>query len=390
MILSNTEKIKTWRRYLHQYPEISFRENNTSNYITGQIEKYPDVKILGKVKHGLVAVLDSGKPGKTVALRADFDALPLQEESDVPFKSQTDGIFHACGHDCHAAMLLGAMDALCEYKNEGKLSGKVVFIFQHAEELLPGGAIDIVQSGLLDGLGIEAFFALHVFSNIPTGTVKFNPVTPNGFVSANTDAFKIIIQGKGTHGAIPDTGIDSLLIGTEIVQAINFIVSRYVPSAERAVVSIGKFTAGTAPNIIPHTAEIEGTVRTMNPKVRDTIEHRLSEMATNICTAYGASCKTEYKRGYNAMVNDENLCKLLNKITQTSFPQLKTPEAEAMMGGEDFSAYRTIAPTLFLFLGAMPDSGEYFENHHPKVTFNEKALPIGTALLTAFALEGTK
>jgi amidohydrolase len=376
----NAQKILTWRRHMHQYPEISFQEEETGNYIARQIEKYPEVIIQRRIKNGIVAVLDSGKSGKTVAMRADFDALPLREESDCAFKSVNDGVFHACGHDCHAAMLLGAMDVL--YKIKQQLTGKIVFIFQHAEELLPGGAKDIIESGVFYGLGIEAFFAVHVFPNIPTGTVQFSPKN----ATANTDAFKIEIQGRGGHGSRPDKCIDPLLVGTEVLQAFNFIVSRNVAAADKAVVTVGKFNAGTAPNIIPDTAVMEGTVRTVEPDVRDVVEQRIKEITTNICAAYGAECKIRYDRGYTAVVNDKELCGKFKEIAADAVPGIKIEDMEPLMGGEDFSAYREIAPTLFVTVGAMPDSGEYYENHHPKFTVNEDALPIGTMLYTAFAV----
>ncbi|MCL2500820.1 MAG: amidohydrolase [Defluviitaleaceae bacterium] len=383
MKLVNEAKVLEWRRHMHRYPELSFQEENTSSYIAEQLAEYPGVKIICRIKTGIVAVLDSNKPGKTVALRADFDALPIQEEADVECKSQNDGVFHACGHDCHAAILLGAVDALYKINNEGKLNGKVVFIFQHAEELLPGGAKDIIDDGVLHGLGIDAFYAMHVFPNDPVGTVKCAP----GIMSANTDIFRIDIQGKGSHGAKPEAGIDSLLVGTEVVQALNFIVSRNVAASNRAVLSVCKFHAGTAPNIIPDTASIEGTVRTMKPTVRDMIERKINEISQHICAAYGATCEVAYTRGYTAIENDEGLNEAFGKIATKAVPGIVLGGMEAMMGGEDFSAYQAIAPTLFVRLGVMPDSGEFFVNHHPKFVANEKALPIGTALYTAFAAE---
>jgi amidohydrolase len=247
-----------------------------------------------------VAVLKGGKPGKTVGLRADFDALPVTEEADVAFKSKVPGVSHACGHDCHAAMLLGALDALYQVKDE--LHGTIKFIFQHGEEAVPGGALEIVKSGVLDD--VQAFYASHVFPDALPGVVKCSP----GTMTANTDFFRITIVGKGTHGAQPEKGIDSLLVGTEVVQAINFIVSRSVSAFENAVITVGSFHAGTAPNIVPHTAEIKGTVRTMDPKVRDFIEQKISDSANGICSAYGAKCTFHYERGYASVINDEALC----------------------------------------------------------------------------------
>ena len=373
------EKVINWRRFMHKYPEISFKEEKTAAYIAGEIAKYEGVEIFKPAGNSIVAVLTGGKPGKVVALRADFDALPIVEEADVPFKSENVGVMHACGHDCHAAMLLGALDVLHGRRDE--LPGRVVFIFQHAEELLPGGAQEIVKSGILGQFGIEAFFAVHVFPDAPVGTVKISP----GNMMANTDAFKINIQGRGAHGAMPETGIDTLLIGTEVVQALNFITSRYVAAFDNAVLSIGKFSAGTAPNIIPDTAVIEGTVRSMKPKTRDMIENRVKEMAKNICAAYGGTCSVDYLRGYTSVYNDDRLCREFKEVIAKTLPELNMVDMLPLMGGEDFSAYQAIAPTLFLSLGAMPASGEWYINHHPKFELNEDVLPVGTALYAVFA-----
>ena len=388
MELINTEKVLKWRRHMHKYPEISFKERETSNYIASEIAaNFPDVKIIRwddekneLPNYGIVAVLKGGKPGKTLAMRADFDALPMNEDTDLEFKSVYDNAAHTCGHDCHAAMLLGAMDAL--YKIKDELPGTILFVFQHAEEYLPGGAQAIIDTGVFDEYDVKAFYGSHVFPDSPVGSIKFAP----GNVTANTDSFNIEIQGKGGHGSTPEKCIDSLLIGTEVVQALNFIVSRYISAFDKAVITVGKFNAGTAANIIPHTAEISATVRSMDPEIRNLIEQKVHEIATNICKAYGAECKIRYTRGYTSVVNDEDLCKSFDEIVAKVLPDVKNIGAEPLMGGEDFSAYQKIAPTLFVGLGCMPENGDAYINHHPKFMVNEDVLPIGTALYVAFAL----
>ncbi|MCL2436826.1 MAG: amidohydrolase, partial [Clostridiales bacterium] len=247
------------------------------------------------------------------------------------------------------------------------------------EESVPGGAQEIVKSGVLDD--VQAFYASHVFPDAPPGILKCSP----GTMTANTDVFQIKILGKGTHGAQPEKGIDSLLIGTEIVQAINFIVPRYVSAFANAVITVGCFHAGTAANIVPHTADITGTVRTMDPTVRDFIEQKISDMANGICAAYGATCEFQYERGYASVVNDEPLCEAFKKAALEMLPEINIVDMKPFMGGEDFSAYQQIAPSLFVSIGAAPTSGESFVNHHPKFYINEDAFPIGTALYIAFA-----
>ena len=371
-------KLVAWRRHFHMYPELAFQEHESTKYIVAQLEQYPGVKILRPTKTGVVAVLKGGLPGKTVGLRADFDALPITEEADVEFKSKNPGAMHACGHDCHAAMLLGAVDVL--YKIKDKLPGTVKFIFQHAEELPPGGATDFVKSGVLDD--VDVFYGSHVASDTPVGVIK----TGWGPMYANTDTFKMSIKGKGCHAASPHKGIDTLLIGLEVVQALNYIVSRNVPPAEPAVLTVGAFNAGAVANIVPDTAEIKGTVRTYNSEVRDMIVQKVKDLANGICTAYGATCTVDFVQGYAAVINDEDLYTFFNKIATDTLPDIKIEPAKPVMGGEDFSAYGAIAPAFFSGIGAMAEDGEVFPGHHPKYKINEACLPIGCALYIAFAL----
>lgn len=366
------------------YPEVAFKEHETTAYIAAQLAQYPGVEVLQDTRHfktGLVAVLKGGKPGKTVALRADFDALPILEEADVPYASKNPGVMHACGHDMHAAMLLGAVDVLHAMKDE--LCGTVKFIFQHAEELPPGGAREIVASGLLGD--VEAFYGCHISAEHPVGTVGLAA----GPIYANTDSFTITIQGKGAHAAAPHTGVDPLLIGTEIVQALNFIVSRNIPPNEAAVVTVASFNSGTSHNIIPDTAKILGTVRTYKAEIRDLVEQRINETVQGICAAYGAACKVDYMQGYACVDNDEGLHHLMEKLVPKTLPQATITIQEPRMGGEDFSAYGNIAPAYFSRLGAAPKSG-VSNAHHPKFVVNEDALPLGCALYVAFAIEAAK
>ena len=382
MSLINIEKITNWRRHFHMYPEVAFKEYESSNYIAKELENYPDIEILRPTETSIVAVLKGGKPGKVVGLRADFDALPVEEETDLPFKSKNAGVMHACGHDFHPAMLLGAVDVLCGIKDE--LCGTVKFIFQHAEEKEPGGASQIIATGVLDD--VNAFYGCHVSADEPAGTL----LAASGPIYANADFFGIDIQGKGAHAARPEQGIDTILVGAEVVQALNYIVSRNVTSKERAVLTVGTFHAGTADNIIPDSARITGTVRTYTPKIRSLIEGKISTLAENICEAYGASCIVEYKRGYDAVVNDAGLYDLFKKIAGETLPDLTVNVREPLMGGEDFSAYGAIAPIFFAGIGARYEAEEFFGHHHPKVRFDEDALPAGTALYIAFAMNAGK
>ena len=376
--IDKTQIVK-WRRHFHMYPELAYHEHETAGYIVKQLGAYEGLEILRPTPTGIVAVLYTGKPGPVVGLRADIDALPIQEEADVPHRSKNDGVMHACGHDCHGAMLLGALHYL-QVEREN-LCGTVKFIFQHAEELPPGGASQICKTGVLDD--VQVFYGSHIFLNGPPGTVT----AAAGPIYANTDSFDIYIQGRGTHAARPEKGIDSLLIGTEVVQAINFIVPRYVAASAKAVVTVGAFNSGNIHNVVPDTAIILGTVRTYDQKVRQLIEERIKSIAKGICDAYGATCKVEYGGGYDAVVNDEKLYEFFKDMAVKHIPDIVLELKEPLMGGEDFSEYGKIAPSLFVGLGARPESGEVYGGHHPKFTVNEDALPYGAALYAAFALE---
>ncbi|MDR2183588.1 MAG: amidohydrolase [Clostridiales bacterium] len=376
--LVDTQKIIGWRRHLHMHPEVSFKEFETTEYIAQQIAKYPGVEVFRPAKTGLVAVLKGGKPGKTIGLRADIDALPITEEVDLPFASKNPGVMHACGHDCHTAMLLGALDVLHRQKDE--LKGTVKFIFQHAEEHPPGGALEIVNSGLLDD--VEAFYGSHVFVDAPPGEVR----AAVGPVTANADVFAINIQGVGTHAALPEKGIDTLLVGTEIVRALHTIIARNVSAFDNAVLTIGTFKAGNAHNIIPDTAEILGTVRTTTQEVREAIVKRINDIVNGICAAYGATAEIDYTYGYDAVNNHGGLCDYFAHIVTAALPHVTIEKLEPMMGGEDFSAYSKIAPALFATIGVGPKEGEFFQAHHPKFCVDEDGLPIGTAIYAAFAL----
>ena len=372
----NKEKVTGWRRHIHMYPEVAWSEHKTSAYIAEEIGKYDGIEVLRPTPTSVVAVLKGSKPGKTIGLRADIDALPIQEETNLEFASRHAGVMHACGHDSHAAMLMGAVDVL--HQRRDTLEGTVKFIFQHAEELQPGGAVEIVATGVLDDC--EMFFAQHVFPKTPVGTAA----VAIGPVSANSDRFVIKIQGRGCHAASPHEGVDSLLVGAEIAQALNSITSRNVPSIERAVLSVCAFNAGDAFNVVPDTAEIKGTVRTLNPAIQKKIEARIRAITQGICAAYGATCEIEYDRGYDSMVNDAGAVNHFKRIAKATLPDLIIKEMTPMMGGEDFSEYSKIGPIVFVEMGAGSDKFEYYAGHHPKYQIDEDVLPLGAALYAGF------
>lgn len=369
------------RRYLHQHPELSFKEYKTAAYIIDFYEKLniPYESQVGG--NGIIATLKGGKPGKTVALRADFDGLPIQDEKDVAYKSKNDGVMHACGHDGHTASLLVLAKVLQQYKE--KLPGTIVFIHQHAEESLPGGAKSIVESGKLDH--VDAVFGNHLWATVPLGEVQ----TKKGPFMAGADKFEITIQGQGGHGAYPHETKDAVIIGTEVVSQLQTIISRKINPLKTAIISIGRFEAGETFNIIADKAFLYGTVRYLNPEIQEQIMKEIDQVIKGVCLSYDVDYTLNYTKGYPPVINhlEETDCVLeaSNKITEITSGY----ETETQMGGEDFAYYLMEKPGAFFFTGAKKDGSNY-PHHHPKFDIDEKALPIAAKVLLGVYYEYQK
>ncbi|MED1865197.1 M20 family metallopeptidase [Fictibacillus nanhaiensis] len=367
------------RRHLHQNPELSFEEVETPAYIASYHEKLGlDVRT-GVGGRGVVATLKGGKPGKTVALRADFDALPIQEENESPYKSKVPGVMHACGHDGHTATLLVLAKVLSELKDE--VEGTIVFIHQHAEELAPGGAIAMIEDGCLDG--VDVIYGTHLWATMPTGTIGYR----TGPVMAAADSFTIKVQGKGGHGAQPHKTKDSIVIGSQLVSNLQQIVSRRVNPLDAAVVSVGAFEAKNAFNVIADTAKLTGTVRTFKEDVRVAIEQEIDRIAKGTCLASDASYEYVFKRGYPAVVNHKDDTEFVVDVARKVPGIMELEEIEPQMGGEDYSYYLERVPGTFFFTGALDEAWEeVYPHHHPKFKINEDALLIAANLLGAATL----
>lgn len=371
------------RRHLHQNPELSFEEVETPAYIAAYHKKLGlDVRtnVGGR---GVVATLRGGKPGKTVALRADFDALPIQEENDLPYKSKMPGVMHACGHDGHTATLLVLAKVLAELKEE--LEGNVVFIHQHAEELAPGGALPMIEDGCLDG--VDVIYGTHLWATMPKGTIGYR----TGPVMAAADSFTIKVQGKGGHGAQPHKTKDSIVIGAQLVSNLQQIVSRRVNPLDAAVVSVGAFEAKNAFNVIADTAKLTGTVRTFKEDVRAAIEQEIDRIAKGTCLASDASYEYVYRRGYPPVVNHKEDTEFVVDVAKNVPGVQQLEEIEPQMGGEDYSYYLERVPGTFFFTGAEDATWkETYPHHHPKFKINEDALLIAANLLGAATLSYLK
>jgi len=369
------------RRYLHQHPELSFQETETAKYIANQYEELGIPYRSNVGGNGVVATLEGGKPGKTIALRADFDALPIQDEKDVPYKSTVPGVMHACGHDGHTAALLCLAKALLPYKDE--IPGTIVFLHQHAEEFTPGGAKPMIEDGALEG--VDAVFGTHLWISTEVGTIE---TAPEAFF-AGADAFEITIQGKGGHGAIPHQTKDSILIASQLVTSLQQIVSRKIDPLQSAVVTVGTFEAGKAFNVIADKAKITGTVRTFSQDIQETVIKEMENQIKGACTAHEADYDFQYNRGYPPIINHKEEAQLVVDAASQTPGVNKAQFVSPVMTGEDFSYYLLEKPGAFYFTGAQKE-GHVYAHHHPKFDFDERALPIAAKTLFSSFLEYQK
>ncbi|MBM3285174.1 MAG: amidohydrolase [Candidatus Aminicenantes bacterium] len=369
-------EVVRWRRDFHRHPEIANQETRTSGVIRRFFEDlgFPVRSAAGT---GLIAVLEGAKRGKTVALRADMDALPLQEEGEKEYKSLNPGAAHACGHDGHMAILMGAAKILAGRK--GHLQGRVVFLFQPAEERPPGGAKRMLEEGALDG--VDAVFGLHLWQPLPAGSIGI----VKGPMMAQSDEFSLLVKGKGGHGSMPHTAIDPILVASQIVVNVQTIVSRNIDPLKPCVVSFGTVSGGTVFNIIPSEVSLSGTVRSFDASVQDLAERRLREIAGETARAFGASCILNYVKGYPALVNHAEMVDFVTGVAAKVLGESCHKPIEPIMGGEDFAYYLEKVLGAFFFFGA--GDGCPFPHHHPAFEIDEKALPQAVLLMTSLALE---
>lgn len=379
---ANFDEMVEIRRHLHMYPELSFKEVNTPKLIADKLRSFGiDVKenVGG---NGVVGYLKGAFDGPTIALRADFDALPIQDEKDVSYKSKIDGVSHACGHDIHTAALLGIAKALSEARDA--LHGNVVFIHQFAEEVVPGGAKAMVEAGCLDG--VDYVYGAHVSSWSELGTVLFC----EGYAMAAADFFELTIQGKGGHGASPHETIDPIVAAAQFVFGVQPIVSRNTDPIESAVITIGKIESGTVGNVIPDKAYLTGTVRTFNPDVRNLVEHKLNNLCRAIEIQYDAKLDFTYIRGYDAVYNHPAETVALREAVSINLPELQAVNVPPRMGAEDFTYYLQKKPGTFFFVGGGNKSiHAVYPHHHPKFDVDEQSMiNTGTVFIEALKLHG--
>lgn len=299
------EQVVSWRRHLHQHPELSFQEHNTAAYVEQLLQQWEGLEISRPTATSVVAILRGAEPGPTVALRADMDALPIHEENSFDFVSTAPGVMHACGHDGHTAMLLAVAKILSEQREH--LRGEIRFIFQHAEELPPGGAIELVNAGVVDD--VDWVFGVHLASLLPVGQIGIRA----GEMMASPDNFTIVVKGYGGHAAYPHRSIDVIAIGAQLVSHLQHIVSRLTDPLDRLVVSVTQFTAGSSHNVIPDSAVLKGTVRSFKSSVRKEVPELIKRMAEGVAAVYGATVDVQFIYGYEPVVNDEWLTSLVKE-----------------------------------------------------------------------------
>jgi amidohydrolase len=368
------EKIKEdvigWRRHLHEHPELSFEEEKTAQFVFETLASFGNLELSRPTKTSVMARLIGDYPGKTIAIRADMDALPIQEENTFDFASKNPGVMHACGHDGHTAMLLGTAKILSGLKEE--IHGEVRFFFQHAEELYPGGAEEMVQAGVMDG--VDLVIGAHLWTPIEIGKVG----VVYGAMMAAPDTFWITVKGHGGHAAMPHQTIDSIAVAAQIVTNLQHIVSRNTDPLDQLVISVTQFIGGTTHNVIPGSVELCGTARCFDQDLRESIPRKMERVIKGITAAHEADYDFTYEFGYRPVVNDEEVTKLLEEAVLEIFGEEALDHTRPNMGGEDFSAFQQKAPGAFFFVGAGNTEKESaYPHHHSRFTIDEDALEIG-------------
>lgn len=355
-----------WRRYLHEHPELPFHEENTSRMVGDILAGY-GIEVERNVGgFGVVGILKGANPGPTIALRADMDALPIQEENEIPYKSKVPNVMHACGHDAHTATLLGVAKILSKYRDA--LNGTVKFIFQPAEEEAPGGAIRMIADGVLEG--VDVIFANHVLSSMRLGHFT----VPMGSATASSDYVEIKIIGKGGHSSAPHSAVNPIVIGAIVIDQIHILMSQKVDPLQPAVAAITMFNSGVAINVIPSEATIAGTVRTFSPAQRENVKRYLKNILDHVTVTYGATYELHYQEGYPALLNSEKETEIVREVLN-NIGGLEVVESPPIMASEDFSYYLQHVPGVYFYTGSSTDDpNTQFPHHHPRFNIDERVM----------------
>lgn len=368
-----------FRRQLHQFPELSGQEYETTSRIKEELET-ENIPYETVLETGVTAIIEGGLPGATIALRADIDALPIVENNNITYQSTHKGVMHACGHDAHTAMMLTVCKVL--HRNRQLLSGRVIIVFQPSEEDAPiGGAGPLLEAGVFNTYQPEAIFAQHVWPGLELG--KFGVMA--GPIMGNSDRFKITVKGKGGHAAQPHTAIDPVIIANQIITSIQTIVSRSIDPFDPVVITIGEINGGVAPNIIPNTVEMKGSMRSLTNESRMRMKSQLKRVSEQAAEAYGGQVDVEILEGYPATVNDANWASILRDIVIDEYGIEAAPTLKPSLAGEDFSRFLLEIPGIYYWLG-MDEVVEVYPLHHPKFNANENSFEYGINILLKLTL----
>ncbi|MDE5053112.1 M20 family metallopeptidase [Niallia taxi] len=374
------DEVITYRRYLHQNPELSFEEEKTSQYIYDQLQSFGNIELTRPTKTSVVGRIIGAAPGKVVAIRADMDALPIQEENDVEYASTNPGVMHACGHDGHTAMLLGAAKVLSTLKDQ--LHGEIRLLFQHAEELFPGGAEEMVQAGVMDG--VDTVIGAHLWSPLEIGKIGI----VYGPMMASPDTFYLTVNGMGGHAALPHQTVDSIAVASQVVTNLQHIVSRNTDPLDNLVLSVTKFIGGTTHNVIPGSVEICGTVRSFDPDLRKEVPKLMERVIKGITEAHGAAYEFNYEFGYRPVINDARVTEVLEATVAEVYGEEAIDKMKPNMGGEDFSAFQQVTEGSFFYIGAgNPEKNADFPHHHARFEIDEESLEKGVNLFVYSAIK---
>lgn len=370
------EKVVAWRRYFHQHPELSFEEKETSAFAAEKLRAFGWNVRTGVGGFGLIADMDGKLPGQRVALRADMDALPIQDAKQCEYASKVPGVMHACGHDGHTSALLGVAELLAHSRD--RWTGSVRLLFQPAEEVPPGGATAMIRDGALEG--VDVIYGVHLWTPFPSGEVYTVP----GPMMAAADEFTVTIRGKGGHGGLPHESVDSVAVGAHFVVNAQSIISRNVDPTSPSVLSIGSIHAGTTFNVIAASCKLQGTVRSFDPQTRTFLKQRVEEVLKATCQMFGAEGHIEYLLGYPPVVNHEAPVERVRDAAIRLFGEDRVKTSPLIMAAEDFSYYLEQVPGCFIFVGAGTDA-VWAPHHHPEFDIDEKALETSVRLLYALA-----
>jgi len=378
LVLGQKEQVIQMRRDLHQIPEPAYTEEKTSAYVADCLKGLGlDVRT-GIAKFGVVGLLRTGRPGPTLLIRADMDALPIEEDTGLPFASTHEGAMHACGHDAHVAMVLGAATVLTSIKD--RLNGNIKFLFQPAEEG-PGGAKPMIDEGVMQDPTVDYSIGCHAWPEIPEGTIGVR----SGPFMAAMDRFDLKIIGRGGHGAMPHQCVDALEVATQVMNAFQRIVSRHMDPLEPAVVTVGSFHAGTAFNVIPAEATLSGTTRTFNEEIWHSWEERLEKVIRGVCDSMGAEFEFSFSPGYPPTINDDSMAEVIRRCAREAVGDDRVVTPGQTMGGEDMSFFLQRSKGCYFALGV--GNEQYASVHNSKFNFNEEVLAVGVEMHCRFALE---